>query len=57
MFTLEFFRLITLRGALATPVEGGVRMKGSIQTQKYGFTGNFAPKNIGILHISSQKYG
>ena len=26
-------------------------MKGQIQTQKYGFTVNFAPKNIVILHI------
>ena len=24
-------------------------MEGSIQIQKYGFTENFAPKNIGIL--------
>ena len=30
-------------------------MEGRIQTQKYGFTENFAPKNIGILHISYQK--
>ena len=26
-------------------------MKGQIQTQKYGFTVNFAPKHIVILHI------
>ena len=33
-------------------------MKGQIQTQKYGFIANFAPKNIVILHISStQKMG
>ena len=26
-------------------IHEGVRMKGQIQTQKYGFTVNFAPKN------------
>ena len=26
----------------------GVRMVGQIQTQKYGFTENFVPKNMGI---------
>ena len=26
-------------------------MKGQIQTQKYGFTVNFAPKNIVSLHL------
>ena len=31
---------------------GGVRMKGQIQTQEYGgFSVNFAPKNIVMLHI------
>ena len=28
-----------------------MRIKGQIQTQKHGFTVNFAPKNIVILHI------
>ena len=35
--------------------DGGVRMEVIIQTQKYGFPENFAPKNIGILHISHPK--
>ena len=30
-------------------------MESSIQTQKYGFNENFAPKNIGFLHISYPK--
>ena len=30
-------------------------MEGKIQTQKHGFPENFAPKNIGILHISYPK--
>ena len=30
----------------------GVCVEGKIQTQKHGFHENFAPKNIGILHIS-----
>ena len=30
-------------------------MEGSIQIQKYGFTENFAPKNIEIMHISYPK--
>ena len=33
----------------------GLRMEGKIQTQKHGFPENFAPKNIGILHISYPK--
>ena len=33
----------------------GVRIKGKIQTQKHGLPENFAPKNIGILHISYPK--
>ena len=40
------------RGVLRTFVYGGVRMEGKIQTKKHGFPENFAPKNIGILHIS-----
>ena len=39
------------RGVLTIFIYGGVRMKGQIQTQKYGFTVNFSPKNIVILHI------
>ena len=39
------------QGVLAIFIYGGVGMKGQIQTQKYGFTVNFAPKNIVILHI------
>ena len=38
-------------GGPAIFIYGGVRMKGKIQTKKYGFTVNFAPKNIVILHI------
>ena len=30
-------------------------MKGQIQTHKYGFTVNFAPKNIVILNIFYRK--
>ena len=44
-----------LRGVLRIFVYGGVRMEGKIQTQKHGFSENFAPKNIGILHISCPK--
>ena len=44
-----------LRGVLPIFVSGGVRMEGKIQTQKHGFAENFAPKNIGILHISHLK--
>ena len=36
-------------------VYGGVRMEGKIQTQTHGFPENFAPKNIGTLHISYPK--
>ena len=36
-------------------VYGSVRMEGKIQRQKHGFPENFAPKNIGILHISYPK--
>ena len=43
------------RGALRIFVCGGVRMEGKIQTQKHGFPENFAPKNIGMLHISYPK--
>ena len=43
------------RGALRIFVYGGVHMEGKIQTQKPGFPENFAPKNIGILHISYPK--
>ena len=39
------------KGVLAIFIYGGVHMKGQIQTQKYGFTVNFAPQNIVILHI------
>ena len=51
MFAREVFRLLTPGGGrvLAIHVQGGVRVEGSIQTQKYGFTENFAPKNIGIM--------
>ena len=45
------------RGVLAIFKCGSVRMKGQIQTQKYGFTVNFAPKNIGSCISSTQKYG
>ena len=45
------WKLESPRGVLAIFIYGGVRMKGQIQTQKYGFTVNFAPKNIVILHI------
>ena len=38
-------------GGLAIFIYRGVRIKGQVQTQKYGFTVNFAPKNIVILHI------
>ena len=40
------------RGVLAIFVYGGVRMEGKIQTQKYGFPENLAPKNIRILHMT-----
>ena len=43
------------RGVLAILIHGGVRMKDKIQTQKNGFTVNFAPKNIVILHIFCPK--
>ena len=36
-------------------VYGDVRMEGKIQTPKHEFPENFAPKNIGILHISYPK--
>ena len=36
-------------------VYGGVHMEGKLQTQKHGFPENFAPKNIGNLHISYSK--
>ena len=39
-------------GVLRIFVYGDVHMEGKIQTQKHGFPENFAPKNIGILHIS-----
>ena len=42
-------------GVLRIFVYGGVRMEGKIQTQKHGLPENFAPKNIGILHISYPK--
>ena len=38
-------------GVLAMSIYEGVRVKSQIQTQKYGFTVNFVPKNIVILHI------
>ena len=41
----------TQGGVLAIFIYGGVRMKDKIQTQKNGFTINFASKNIVILHI------
>ena len=43
------------RGVHPISVFGGLRMEGKIQTQKHGFPENFAPKNIGILHISYPK--
>ena len=45
------------QGLSAIFIYGGVRMKGQIQTQRYGFTANFAPKNIVILHIFYPKNG
>ena len=45
------------RGVLRIFVYGGVRMEGKTQSHKHGFPENFAPKNIGILHISYPKYG
>ena len=42
-------------GVLRIFVYGGVHMEGKIQTQKHRFPENFAPKNIGILHISYPK--
>ena len=38
-----------------TFVYGGVHIVGQDQTQNYGFTENFVPKNMGILHISYPK--
>ena len=49
--------LLEARGVLAIFIYGGVRMKGQIQTQKYGFSVNFAPQNIVILHILYPKHG
>ena len=43
------------RRVLRIFVYGGVRMEGKIQTRKHGFPESFAPKNIGILHISYLK--
>ena len=40
------------QGVLRIFVYGGMRTEGKIQTQKHGFPENFAPKHIGILHIS-----
>ena len=37
-------------GVLVIFIYGDVRMKSKIHTQKYGFTVNFAPINIVILH-------
>ena len=34
---------------------GDVHMVGQTQTQKYGFTENFVPKNMGIRDISYPK--
>ena len=42
-------------GVLRIFVYGGMRMEGKIQTPKNGFPENFAPKNIGILHIPHPK--
>ena len=39
------------RAVLAIIIYEGVHMKRQTQAQKYGFTVNFAPKNIVILHI------
>ena len=41
---------------LAILVYGSVRMEGKIQTQKYGFSENFAPKMLGSCISSTQKY-
>ena len=43
------------QGVLVIFIYGGVRMKGQIQAQKYGFIVNFASKNIVILHIFCPK--
>ena len=42
-------------GILPISVYRCVDMEGKIQTQIYGFPEDFAPKNIGILHISYPK--
>ena len=55
LFVLGIFLKSTPMGVLAMFVYGGVRMEGKIQTQKYGFPEIFAPKNIGILHVSYLK--
>ena len=48
---MQSFHRKTPRRVLAIFINGGVCMKDKIQTQKNGFTVNFAPKNIVILHI------
>ena len=40
------------QGVLPIFIYEGVCMERKIQTQKHGFPEKFAPKNIGILHIS-----
>ena len=46
-----FSGLLLQRGTCYTCIKG-VCMEGSIQIQKHGLTENFAPRNIGIMHIS-----
>ena len=48
---MQPFHRKTPRGVLAIFIYGDVRTKDKIQTQKNGFTVNFAPRNILILHI------
>ena len=45
------------QGGLAIFIYGGVRMKGQIHTPKYGFTVNFAPKNIFCAYLLPKNIG